>query len=107
MKTEKRTMVVQIRVTDAELADLRERSTRPAIGRWMREVCLGTSKPAPKTTAKVVDMRVLRVLAGIGNNLNQLTRRANREGIGDGEALLLALRRLEKLIGQVAAADDR
>jgi len=103
---EKRTYRVQIRVTDAELAELKARATRPALGQWMREACLGTDKQVPKKTTKAVDMRVLRVLAGIGNNLNQLTRRANREGIGDGEELLLALRRLEKLIGQVAV-DDR
>jgi hypothetical protein len=99
---EKRTKNIQIRVTSAEHDKLRQLADMPHLGRWMREACLGTRKPQPQTTAKVVDTRLLRVLAGIGNNLNQLTRRANIEGIGDGEQLLLAIRRLEKLVGQVA-----
>lgn len=105
MKNEKRTKVVQIRVTPAEHDKLRQMADVAHLGRWMRETCLGTRKRAPQTLAKAVDTRLLRVMAGIGNNLNQLTRRAHSEGIGDGEALLLAIRRLEKLVGQVA--DDR
>lgn len=102
MNPVQRTVEIKIRLTPEEHAKLRQLADMPKLARWMRETCLGTRKRSPQKTAKAVDARVLRVLAGVGNNLNQLTRRVHIEGIGDGEPLLLAIRRLEKLVRQVA-----
>lgn len=74
-----REKVIKVRVTDDEYAALKQRSAKPRLAEWMRETCLDTSgqrKPRsqPRSSA---DPALLRQLAGIGNNLNQIARRVN------------------------------
>src|SRR5690606_23229804 len=76
----KREKIIKVRVSPEELATLKMHSTRDEPARWMRETCLnpgqvdlvkGLKGPAP------VDPDLLRQLASIGNNLNQIARRVN------------------------------
>lgn len=74
-----REKIIKVRVTDEEYAALKQRSAKPRLAEWMRETCLDTSgqrksRSQPRSTA---DPALLRQLAGIGNNLNQIARRVN------------------------------
>jgi hypothetical protein len=75
---ELRTKVIKIRATDAEYAELEKRSPKPRLAEWMRELCLGAKIPRANTVPSV-DPRLLRQLAGIGNNLNQIARAINSQ----------------------------
>lgn len=78
--------IVKVRLSGSELAALKARKTRPHLARWMREFCLGAepvpqSEPdRPKVEPPPVDPALLRQLAGIGNNVNQIARVVNRKG---------------------------
>ncbi|PAU70306.1 MobC family plasmid mobilization relaxosome protein, partial [Vreelandella alkaliphila] len=74
-----REKVIKVRVTDEEYVALKQRSAKPRLAEWMRETCLDTngqrkSRSQPRSSA---DPALLRQLAGIGNNLNQIARRVN------------------------------
>ena len=73
----KRLRSIKIRVSDAELERLREICPKAQLAEWMREQCLGVVQPQRRTPAPTVDPALLRQLAGIGNNLNQIARRIN------------------------------
>jgi len=66
---------IKIRVTADELAKLHSLKVGGELATWMRETCLGV---APKRR-KVADAspELLRALAQIGNNLNQIAKRVN------------------------------
>ncbi len=68
---EKRPKVVKLRVNDVELAELRSRCDRPQLAEWLRDLGLEQKQRRPVPTA---DPALLRQLAAIGNNLNQLAR---------------------------------
>lgn len=76
---------IKIRVTEAEKSALRNRATRDALAEWMRDYCLGAEIVPQSTQPKSrkhrepppVAPELLRHLAQIGNNLNQLARRVN------------------------------
>jgi len=76
MTKEKREKVIKIRVHNDELSELKAKCTKAELATWMREFCLSNgSKNIPQKQS--VDPQLLRQLAGIGNNLNQITRRIN------------------------------
>ena len=77
---EKREKIIKIRVSPEELETLKFNSTKVQLAEWMRETCLNPGQvdlvrdlvqPDP------VDPALLRALAGIGNNMNQIARRIN------------------------------
>lgn len=75
--TEKRTKMLTLWVTPAEHERLLARCDSPRLAAWMRQVCLDeklarASKPLPTLAPEL-----LRQLAGMGNNLNQIARRLN------------------------------
>lgn len=75
--TEKRTKMLTLWVTPEEHARLVARCDSPRLATWMRAVCLDekparASKPLPTLAPEL-----LRQLAGMGNNLNQIARRLN------------------------------
>lgn len=78
--TEKRDRSIKIRLTAAEHSALLDRCDRAELARWMRETCLGIKRPGADVPPPVVDPLLLRQLVGIGNNLNQIARSANRKG---------------------------
>ena len=73
-----RTKAVIIRCTEAEHAQLHANKQRSELARWLRELGLSQASsnrehvPQPKLPPEV-----LRFMAGIGNNLNQIARRVN------------------------------
>lgn len=74
---QKRTKMLTLWVTPEEHERLLARCDSPRLATWMREVCLDekpsrASKPLPTLAPEL-----LRQLAGMGNNLNQIARRLN------------------------------
>ena len=72
----KRTKSIRIRVTDEEHEQLRRRKQQPRLAAWMREHCLAADVAAAHRVPRI-DPSLLRQLAGIGNNINQIARRVN------------------------------
>ena len=81
MTPTKRERVIKIRVTAEELVRLKGLSGDERLAEWMRSKCLGNDKAAGRRRTPVpkADPALLRQIAGIGNNLNQLARWANRD----------------------------
>lgn len=69
---------IKIRVHDDEYSALQRRNTKARLAEWMRDVCLG-EKEASRFKAPPCDPALLRQLAGIGNNLNQIARATNSD----------------------------
>lgn len=78
--TEKRTKSVKIRLFESEFQELSELKTCNKLATWMRETCLN-KKTKRRNPPVSVDPELLRQLAGLGNNLNQLARLANGKGM--------------------------
>jgi len=72
----KRTKIIKIRTTDREYLALKQLSQKHRLAEWMREHCLGAIVPK-KNPLPNVDPALLRQIAGIGNNLNQIARAMN------------------------------
>ncbi len=75
---EKRTKIIKLRVTEAEYADLKARCDRAELAPWMREVCLN-QHVLKRANIPDADPQLLRQIAGIGNNLNQIARVVNSQ----------------------------
>ena len=79
MTAPKRDKTIKVRVSSDELEALRQRCPKARLAEWMREECLapeGARSRKPRTVP-AVDPALLRQLASIGNNLNQIARRVN------------------------------
>ncbi|HHO0151186.1 TPA: MobC family plasmid mobilization relaxosome protein [Enterobacter asburiae] len=63
-------------VTQDEHQQLLERCDGKQLAAWMRQTCLGT-RPARSSRLPSIDPALLRQLAGMGNNLNQIARKVN------------------------------
>lgn len=104
---EKRDKVVKVRFTEGEYREACARSTRPEVARWLREFSLGQPVPRPSRAA---DPELLRSLAQIGNNLNQIARALNGCRLSsdtvDTTALLLELRRVRQTLEVIGAGQD-
>lgn len=81
---EKRTKHIKIRVTDDEHRQLLANCPKARLAEWVRETCLADTSHRTKTPYPPVDPALLRQLAGIGNNLNQIARKLNS---GEWEAI--------------------
>ena len=96
----KRQREIKIRLTDAEHEALLARCTKPSLATWMRETCLG-EKQTKQSRIQEVDPQLLRQLAGIGNNLNQIARNvhaaANSGDMGQLDAI--------KILTEINATD--
>ena len=73
----KRTKEIKIRLTEQEHQELLNRCTKASLATWMREICLA-EKQTKQSKVIEVDPKLLRQLAGIGNNLNQIARLVNQ-----------------------------
>jgi hypothetical protein len=73
----KRLKTIKVRVTESELASLRAACPKAQLAEWMREHCLGVVPQQRRTPPPTIDPALLRQVAGIGNNLNQIARRIN------------------------------
>ena len=77
---EKRETIIKIRVSPEELETLKFNSTKVQLAEWMRETCLNPGQVdlvRDLVQPEPVDPALLRALAGIGNNMNQIARRIN------------------------------
>lgn len=78
MTAEKRTKQLIIRVSPTEFETLTRQKTHPSLARYIREQVLESGKTSDKKTAKFqFPPEVVRVLAGMGNNLNQIAKTLN------------------------------
>lgn len=69
---------IKIRVTDDEYCALQRRNSKARLAEWMRDVCLEQNE-VPRFNVPLCDPALLRQLAGIGNNLNQIARVTNSD----------------------------
>lgn len=102
MTTEKRTKSIKIRVTDAELAKLNANKGRAELARWLREIGLNGGGGRQQVVKHQLPPEVVRALAGIGSNLNQLARHLNIEA--KAGSLEVRLHSIE-LLAQLAATE--
>ena len=79
MSTEKRTKSIKIRVTESELEKLHANKGRAELARWLREIGLSGGGGRQTIVRHELPPEVVRLLAGIGGNLNQLARHVNTE----------------------------
>ena len=79
MANDNRTNALKIRFSDLELERVREFSGSVPLARWIREIALSGGKVA--TVKHQFPPEVVRALAGIGNNLNQIARNLNRQRV--------------------------
>lgn len=75
----KRTKSIKIRVTESELEQLHANKGRAELARWLREIGLSGGVGRQDVVHHELPPEVVRVLAGIGGNLNQLARHVNTE----------------------------
>lgn len=95
----KRQKEIKIRLTDEEHQALLDRCTKASLASWMRETCL-SEKRTKQSKVIEVDPQLLRQLAGIGNNLNQIARIINQQSKTDSAidrvAVIAALAGIER-----------
>lgn len=108
MTEPKREKIIKVRVSAEELATLQMHCTRGELARWMRETCLNPGQSDLVEDLKgpsKVDPELLRQLASIGNNLNQIARRVNTAEWGpvDRVAIIAALGAIERQLAEVRA----
>ena len=72
----KRERMLTIRVTDEEHARLLARCEGKQLASWMRKVCLG-APPSKTSGLPTLAPPLLRQVASVGNNLNQIARKIN------------------------------
>ena len=87
-KKEKRTKSIKIRLFESELQELNELKVGNELATWMRETCLN-KKTKRRNPPLNIDPGLLRQLAGIGNNLNQLARQANSESMSALDSIFI------------------
>lgn len=103
----KREKIIKVRVSAEELATLQMHSTRTELARWMRETCLNPGQTDLvrdlRGAAPPADPELLRQLASIGNNLNQVARRVNTAewGPSDRVAVIGALAGIERELAEL------
>ncbi len=99
---EKRNKMLTMWVTEDEHRRLLERCEGKQLAAWMRQICLD-EKPSRAGKLPSISPALLRQLAGMGNNLNQIARQVN--------AVLMAidagLERLRHAVLEKGADDDR
>lgn len=74
--TEKRTKMLTMWVTNDEHRRLLDRCDGKQLAAWMRQTCLD-ERPSRRGKLPTLAPALLRQLAGLGNNLNQIARRIN------------------------------
>lgn len=96
---------IKIRVTADELAELNARKIGGELARWMRDHCLANA--TPRVRVPDADPALLRALAGIGNNLNQIAKRVNTPAIpvADAVPVVVELQRIADALEQLRRRD--
>lgn len=87
----KRTKEIKIRLTPAEHDQLQEMKQGAELATWLRRLALNQpvkDKPKIKTVVHTADPELLRQIARIGANMNQIAYHANRGDISSARILL-------------------
>lgn len=74
--TTKRSKMLTMWVTEDEHQRLLARCDGKQLAAWMRQLCLD-ERPSRRHRLPTIDPALLRQLAGMGNNLNQIARKVN------------------------------
>lgn len=77
---DKRKRIVKVALTEAEYLELQRKKTRPQLARWLRETALNEQQNVQVSVSKErsgLSPEVARILAGMGNNLNQIAKQLN------------------------------
>ena len=98
--SDKRTKEIKIRLTEEEHSALLARCTSPKLAEWMRETCLDVRKPRARKIP-LVDPQLLRALAGIGNNVNQIARLLHKDPVFTRTKLYELLITIEREIKEI------
>ena len=80
MNKQTRIKIIKIRVSEEEFLSLKQRQVGDSLAGWMRQICLNRPvEPTSKVTRIVhtADPELIRQVAKIGGNLNQLAYHAN------------------------------
>lgn len=100
-----RQKIIKIRVSAEEHERLKQRCTKVQLAEWMRETCLTGQRDlvAEQKQADPVDPALLRALAGVGNNMNQIARAVNSGAWGpaDTVAVINALKGVEERLTEI------
>lgn len=75
MSSTKRTKTIIIRCTEEEHAQLLENKQRHELARWLREIGISTKKN--EVIKHQLPPELVRIMAGIGGNLNQISKNIN------------------------------
>lgn len=111
MQSETRNRSIKIRLTNDEFDALNRKKTRPELARWMREIALENEQKPQKKIQKNSDFppEIARILAGMGNNLNQMAKQLNSAAkagvLGNLEAVkaITALAATERALNDLRA----
>ena len=103
MQKPKRAKSIKIRVSEEELWAMREGRGRGQVGVWLRDLALGQTKRKPVPQA---DPALLRQLAAIGNNLNQLAKWVNSAKPASALSCAAALVALGRELEAIRAHQD-
>lgn len=99
IKGAKRTLEVKIRLTETEWNELQQRKTKSLAG-WLRDLGLGA------VPIRQADPDLIRHIARIGSNLNQIARHANTEKQLDVQ-VLQELAKANALLDQLVAQAEQ
>ena len=102
-------------VTEDEHRQLIERCDGKQLAAWMRQRCLD-ERPARRQRLPSIDPALLRQLAGLGNNLNQVARKVNAGQFSPAERVQIVatlmsidagIERLRHAVREKEPGDDR
>ena len=91
---------IKVRLTESEYELLKKQANGQPMASYMRSVCLGNSQTPSKNTPKI-HPQLLRQLAGIGNNTNQVARQINYRIASGGELNSTDVVELERHFGEI------
>ncbi len=104
---------IQIRLTDAEFAEIKIRAGELGTSTFLRQLALGQKIEQPKAKAKKVihaaDPELVRHVAWIGNNINQIAKHLNQGGKVGNEILMTLVKIQADLDAEIKRimSDDR
>jgi hypothetical protein len=83
---------IQIRLTDAEFSEIKIRAGELGTSTFLRQLALNQKieqpKPKAKKTIHAADPELVRHVAWIGNNMNQIAKHLNQGNQVDNEVLM-------------------
>lgn len=95
-----RNKIIKIRVSEEELKQLENKKAKNHLAQWMREFCLNPNKCTPQPTRET-DPELIRQFAAIGNNLNQIARKANEGSFSSPIGVIQELRLIKEAMIRV------